>query len=321
MQNMCIRLGAVRIPSANSARRHIDIHVNGCEIQLQIDHAADTTIISHANWVKIGCPKMVKPQFSVNAANNLPVEIIGECKAEFKSRGKSINGIFHVVKGSDPNLLGSLLLYQLGLFDVPISSYAVEDSKDHMNSLHNSTSARIESTTKVASNVHSITVLPLKDEFQCKSQRVFSKISGKRTKFWHSANNKPHFIVRSKCSTNALKHTYSKLKGEGTDTCSVLDNDQYPYYPMQFSAFSSNSTPVKVMPVQPMRTKMDILHPRSIVHAGSSDVVLMTMCKSQHVLPLLSCEPRASAPEGSTNCSEFYNQSSRSKKIPKLKDK
>ncbi|EGT45549.1 hypothetical protein CAEBREN_25839 [Caenorhabditis brenneri] len=70
-----IIVGAATTPGANRIYRTLQI--NGKPIKMQLDTGADLTLISEADWKKLGQPTLNKPTISIRSANHQPIEVKG----------------------------------------------------------------------------------------------------------------------------------------------------------------------------------------------------------------------------------------------------
>nr|VZI00034.1 unnamed protein product [Spirometra erinaceieuropaei] len=88
-------------------------------VRLQLDTAADITIISERLWQSLGSPTMQPTSQSATSACGGFVQLIGQLQYCVSFRGTSITAICYITK-SDLNLLGLDWIEQLGLADMPL---------------------------------------------------------------------------------------------------------------------------------------------------------------------------------------------------------
>jgi transposase InsO family protein len=106
---------------AISTRKYVEPSVDGRKLKLQLDSGSDWTIISKANWLSIGSPKLMQCEEQALSASLDPVPLLGKFNARIKLHGREAVGACYV-SSSALNLLGSDWMENLDLWSVPIAN-------------------------------------------------------------------------------------------------------------------------------------------------------------------------------------------------------
>ena len=99
---------------------HAKIKVSDCNIQVMLDSGASVNIIDETTYQKLKCkPPLTKstvPIFPYGSRTPLPA--VGKFASLVESKLRFTNATFHVLQGSNGNLLGYDTATQLGLITV-----------------------------------------------------------------------------------------------------------------------------------------------------------------------------------------------------------
>lgn len=104
----------------NMQRKFVTPTVNGFKLRLQLDSASDITVISSANWHKLGKPSLKRTEISPSSASGDPVHLWGSFSCCMSLNDKKAAGTCYV--SARLNLLGNDLMTSLGLWNVPLAT-------------------------------------------------------------------------------------------------------------------------------------------------------------------------------------------------------
>lgn len=108
--------------STNSRRKFIDIKINNQPITLQVDSAADISIISRDFCNKMNI-KFSPTNLQPNCASGNTVNLIGEFNCVVTFNNNSFSSTFYVVDNENLNVFGNDLLEMFDLWDKPINDF------------------------------------------------------------------------------------------------------------------------------------------------------------------------------------------------------
>ncbi|XP_055527429.1 uncharacterized protein K02A2.6-like [Wyeomyia smithii] len=112
----------VIVKDLKRSRRYVETSINGVPVSLQLDSGSDITVISRQNWIKIGAPQTWPPDCEVQTASGSKLKIDSMFRATITIGDTQREGNCYVTNLS-LNVLGSDLLDEFGLWDVPFSSF------------------------------------------------------------------------------------------------------------------------------------------------------------------------------------------------------
>ncbi|XP_055590190.1 uncharacterized protein K02A2.6-like [Uranotaenia lowii] len=114
---------SVSVGSVTHGRRYTQVEINGVPIQLQLDSGSDITIVSEANWAKVGCPPTTPPDWAAKTASGSKLNLTAMFSATISIGGVKKRGKCYMSGAKlNLNVLGSDAMDQFGLWDVPLSS-------------------------------------------------------------------------------------------------------------------------------------------------------------------------------------------------------
>lgn len=111
----------VLINTAASTRKYVEPSIDDTKLKLQLDSGSDWTIISEANYRKLGAPKLAPAEEKAISASGNPVEILGKFRCRITLHNRTNEGECYV-SSRRLNVLGSDWMEALGLWSVPIAS-------------------------------------------------------------------------------------------------------------------------------------------------------------------------------------------------------
>jgi hypothetical protein len=118
---------ATRIVTVNNvtrSRRYVETAINGVPVEMQLDSGSDITIISNQNWINVGAPRTSPPDCQVQTASGDKLNIEAMFRATYTIGETHKEGKCYVCCADlSLNVLGSDLMDEFGLWDVPISSF------------------------------------------------------------------------------------------------------------------------------------------------------------------------------------------------------
>ncbi|MBM6549408.1 reverse transcriptase domain-containing protein, partial [Streptococcus dysgalactiae] len=107
--------------NAVGLRIFVTVHINGYPVRLQLDTAADITIISEELWKSIGSPSVQPTNRVATSASGGDLRLTGLLHCCVSFNGNTIQGSRYLSR-SNLNLLGLDWLEKLGMIDLPICS-------------------------------------------------------------------------------------------------------------------------------------------------------------------------------------------------------
>lgn len=114
----------VVVKDVKRSRRYVETNINGVPVNLQLDSGSDITIISKQNWIKVGAPQTSPPDCQVQTASGSRLAIDAMFRASITIGDTQREGNCYVCSSNlSLNVLGSDLLDEFGLWDVPFSSF------------------------------------------------------------------------------------------------------------------------------------------------------------------------------------------------------
>jgi hypothetical protein len=130
-----INVNKAKAPAAR--RKYVECTVNGCAVQLQLDSAADVTILDKDTWIAIGRPSLSPIDGVLIGVGNYPMSTIGIAQ----ELSVVLNGKRRVGRAYVANTNGSLFgiewMDQFELWDECPSSYSKKFSATNGNYPHN----------------------------------------------------------------------------------------------------------------------------------------------------------------------------------------
>lgn len=106
-------------------RKYIDILINNISTQLQIDTAADVTVISNnlCNELALNFnPTIIQPN---NASGNV-LSLIGEINCDITFNQRTLRSTIYVSNNENVNVFGNDLLKKFDLWKMPIDDFCTE---------------------------------------------------------------------------------------------------------------------------------------------------------------------------------------------------
>ena len=114
------QLNTINTIAAN--RKHIMVRIKNIQQRLLFDTGADISIISETVWKKIGKPELQPPEQTARDASGNLLNIIGQCKTEVEFQEKVISATLFVTQHNHLNIMGTDLMEQLEIWNLPIQS-------------------------------------------------------------------------------------------------------------------------------------------------------------------------------------------------------
>lgn len=104
------------------SRKYVDVKINGIPISLQLDTAADVTIITESDWEVLGCPPLKSAACNPVDFNNNRLRIRGVLVVQIELKGIKRIGECYVTE-TDTNLFGGPWLTLFELWDQAPNAY------------------------------------------------------------------------------------------------------------------------------------------------------------------------------------------------------
>ena len=103
-------------------RKYVTVEVNDVPIRLQLDTAADITLISRRTWRKLGQPQVLPTAHAAKNASGGPLHLAGELKCRIAFADRQTTGVCYLTEHPGLDLLGLDWMDQLNLLDKPVNS-------------------------------------------------------------------------------------------------------------------------------------------------------------------------------------------------------
>ncbi|XP_055584984.1 uncharacterized protein K02A2.6-like [Uranotaenia lowii] len=132
-QNKTFRANTVKVHEVQQKGKFVRAHLNGAEVQLQLDTGSDISVVSKRVWEKIGKPSTTPALGNASTASGAPLELLFKFQCDVNVNGQQRRGTFHVVDKSF-NVFGIDLLDAFGLWSVPIFSFCSQRTKPFTSS-------------------------------------------------------------------------------------------------------------------------------------------------------------------------------------------
>ncbi|XP_055584973.1 uncharacterized protein K02A2.6-like [Uranotaenia lowii] len=125
-------ISLVKHVDISKKRKFAEVNLNGVNVKLQLDCAADITIISTETWACIGKPKINPTNIVAVSASGDKLDLKGEFITEVTIRNVSKQGCIYVANHSDLDVLGIDLIELFNLWSVPFDSLvnSIQKSED-----------------------------------------------------------------------------------------------------------------------------------------------------------------------------------------------
>lgn len=121
------KINSICVNQINSSdRKFIDLFINNQPIQLQIDSAADVTVISRDSCKKLSL-EYASTSLQPNDASGNPLNLVGETLCNIELHGKTIRSTIYVSKSSNLNVFGIDLIKKFDLWKVPFDDICSEN--------------------------------------------------------------------------------------------------------------------------------------------------------------------------------------------------
>lgn len=121
------KVNSICVNQINSSdRKFINVSINDQPIQLQIDSAADVTVVSRKTCKKLGL-KYRSTSIQPNDASGNTLNLIGEASCNVSFRDKSIVSTIYISKSSNLNVFGIDLIKKFNLWEVPFADICTEN--------------------------------------------------------------------------------------------------------------------------------------------------------------------------------------------------
>ena len=109
------------------AKKFVSASLLGERVKLQHDSGSDWTIISQANWTRLGEPTLAAHRGQATSASGDPMQILGSFQATMRVGDHEGSGTIYVTP-LQLNLFGNEWMTALDLWDVPPSAYCLNVS-------------------------------------------------------------------------------------------------------------------------------------------------------------------------------------------------
>ncbi|XP_055590200.1 uncharacterized protein K02A2.6-like [Uranotaenia lowii] len=125
-------ISSVKHVDISKKRKFAKVNLNGVNVKLQLDCAADITIISTETWACIGKPTINPTDIVAVSASGDKLDLKGEFITEVTIRNVSKQGCIYVANHSDLDVLGIDLIELFNLWSVPFDSLvnSIQKSED-----------------------------------------------------------------------------------------------------------------------------------------------------------------------------------------------
>ncbi|XP_055589890.1 uncharacterized protein K02A2.6-like [Uranotaenia lowii] len=132
-QHETFRANTVIVHEKQQKRKFVRAHLNGAEVQLQLDTGSDISVVSKRVLEKIGKPSTTPALRNASTASGAPLQLLFKFQCDVNVNGQQRRGTFHVVDKSF-NVFGLDLLDAFGLWSVPISTFCNQSVKPSISS-------------------------------------------------------------------------------------------------------------------------------------------------------------------------------------------